>query len=107
MKEVGSGVNDARPKLLHLLEDVNTTVIVVEQKDRLSRFGVRYIEPLLRGQGRRLEIVNESENDQEDWLADLTAILYSFCARMYGLGRARGKTEQIVEELEVEHYATG
>ena len=44
VKEIGSGVNDARPKLLHLLEDVSTTVIVVEHKDRLSRFGVRYIE---------------------------------------------------------------
>lgn len=107
VKEIGSGVNDARPKLLHLLEDVSTTVIVVEHKDRLSRFGVRYIETLLRVQGRRLEIVNESENDKEDLLADLTAILYSFCARMYGLRRAKGKTEKIVEELEAEQHATG
>lgn len=106
VKEIGSGVNDARPKLLHLLEDVNTTVIVGEHKDRLSRFGVRYIETLLRVQGRRLEIVNESENDQEDLLADLTALLYSFCARMYGLRRAKRKTEKIVQELEA-HDATG
>ena len=107
VKEIGSGVNDARPKLLHLLEDASTTVIVVEHKDRLSRFGVRYIETLLRVQGRRLEIVNESENDKEDLLADLTAILYSFCARMYGLRRAKRKTEKIVEELEAEQHATG
>ena len=106
VKEIGSGVNDARPKLLHLLEDVNTTVIVVEHKDRLSRFGVRYIETLLRVQGKRLEIVNESENDKEDLLADLTAILYSLCARMYGLRRAKRKTEKIVQELEA-HDATG
>src|SRR5947209_15830647 len=95
VKEIGSGVNEARPKLLHLLEDESTTVIVVEHKERLSRFGVRYIETLLRVQGRRLEIVNESENDKEDLLADLTAILYSFCARMYGLHRAKRKTETI------------
>jgi putative resolvase len=106
VKEIGSGVNDARPKLLHLLEDVSTTVIVVEHKDRLSRFGVRYIETLLRVQGRRLEIVNEPENDKEDLLADLTAILYSFCARMYGLRRAKRKTEKIVQELEA-YDATG
>lgn len=106
VKEVGSGVNDARPKLLHLLEDASTTVIVVEHKDRLSRFGVRYIETLLRVQGRRLEIVNESENDKEDLLADLTAILYSFCARLYGLRRAKRKTEKIVQELEAEQHAT-
>jgi putative resolvase len=107
VKEIGSGVNDARPKLPGLLEDVNTTVIVVEHKDRLSRFGVRYIETLLRVQGRRLEIVNESENDKEDLLADLTAILYSFCARMYGLRRAKRKTEKIVQQLEAEQHATG
>jgi putative resolvase len=80
---------------------------VVEHKDRLSRFGVRYIETLLRVQGRRLEIVNESENDKEDLLVDLTAILYSFCARMYGLHRAKRKTEKIVQELEAEQHATG
>jgi len=107
VKEIGSGVNEARPKLLHLLEDESTTVIVVEHKERLSRFGVRYIETLLRVQGRRLEIVNESENDKEDLLADLTAILYSFCARMYGLHRAKRKTETIVKELEAEQHATG
>ena len=106
VKEIGSGVNDARPKLLALLEDTSITLIVVEHKDRLSRFGVRYIETLLRVQGRRLEIVNESENDTEDLLADLTAILYSFCARMYGLRRAKHKTEKIVQELEA-HDATG
>jgi putative resolvase len=103
VKEVGSGVNDARPKLLALLEDSSITLIVVEQKDRLSRFGVRYIETLLRVQGRRLEIVTEAENGKEDLLADLTAILYSFCARMYGLRRARAATEKIVQELEAEH----
>jgi len=106
VKEIGSGVNDARPKLLALLEDTSITLIVVEHKDRLSRFGVRYIETLLRVQGRRLEIVNESENDTEDLLADLTAILYSFCARMYGQRRAKRKTEKIVQELEA-HDATG
>jgi putative resolvase len=106
VKEIGSGVNDARPKLLALLEDTSITLIVVEHKDRLSRFGVRYMETLLRVQGRRLEIVNESENDTEDLLADLTAILYSFCARMYGLRRAKHKTEKIVQELEA-HDATG
>jgi putative resolvase len=100
VREIGSGVNDARPKLLALLEDSSITLIVVEHKDRLSRFGVRYIDTLLRVQQRRLEIVNESENDKEDLLADLTAILYSFCARMYGLRRAKRQTETSVRELQ-------
>ncbi len=45
VKEVGSGLNDARPKFLALLEDSSMEVILVEHKDRASRFVVRYIEP--------------------------------------------------------------
>jgi predicted site-specific integrase-resolvase len=39
VKEIGSGVNDARPKLLKLLNDPDVTLIVVEHKDCLTRFG--------------------------------------------------------------------
>ena len=41
VKEVGSGINDARPKLLALLEDQSITLIVVDHKDRLTHFGFR------------------------------------------------------------------
>jgi putative resolvase len=100
VKEIGSGVTDSRPKLLALLEDQSLSLIVVEHKDRLTRFGFRYLETLLRGQGRAIEVVNEAENGTEDLLADLTSIIYSFCARLYGQRRAKGKTETIVKQLE-------
>jgi putative resolvase len=103
VKEIGSAVNDARPKFLALLEDVNMRIIVVEQKDRASRFGVRYIDALLRVQGRALEVVNLADNATEDLLADLTSIIYSFCSRLYGQRRAKRKTQQIVQALEAEH----
>jgi predicted site-specific integrase-resolvase len=100
VKEVGSGVNDARPKLLALLEDQTITLLVVEHKDRATRFGFRYLDTLLRSQGRAIEVVNLAENGQEDLLADLTAILYSFTARLYGQRRAKRKTETIIRALE-------
>src|SRR5438876_10018899 len=99
VKEIGSGVNDNRAKFLALLEDQHVTTIVVEHKDRASRFGFRYLETLLRGQGRALEVVNLAENDKEDLLADLVSVIYSFCARLYGQRRAKRKTETIVEQL--------
>ena len=74
--------------------------IVVEHKDRATRFGLRYLETLLKTQGRTIEVVNQAENSTEDLLADLTSIIYSFCARLYGQRRAKGKTEKIVQELE-------
>jgi predicted site-specific integrase-resolvase len=109
VKEIGSGVNDARPKLLALLEDQGISLIVVEHKDWLTRFGYRYLDTLLKTQGRAIEVVNQAENGTEDLLADLTAIVYSFCARLYGQRRAKRKTEVIVRELEAkgEADATG
>jgi predicted site-specific integrase-resolvase len=47
VKEIASGVNDSRPKLLALLNDTHVTRIVVEHRDQLTRFGFRYLEALL------------------------------------------------------------
>ncbi len=99
VKEVGSGVNDSRPKLLKVLSDPQLGVIVVEHQDLLTRFGFRYIETLLLLQGRRIEVVNLAENGREDLLSDLTAIIYSFCARLYGQRRAKQQTEKITQAL--------
>jgi putative resolvase len=95
-------VNDSRPKLLSLLKDTSITLLVVEHRDRLTRFGFHYLETLLETQGRSIEVVNVAENDKEDLLADLVAILYSFTARLYGQRRAKRKTERLVTELEAE-----
>src|SRR5256884_882610 len=100
VKEVGSGVNDSRPKLLSLLRDPMITRLVVEQKDRLTRFGFRYIETLLEIQGRTIEVVNPTDNNKEDLLHDLASIVYSICARLYGQRRAKRKAERLVEQLE-------
>ncbi|NNJ10689.1 IS607 family transposase [Chloroflexales bacterium ZM16-3] len=99
IKEIGSGVNDSRPKFLKLLADSTITHIVVEHKDRATRFGFRYIETLLQQQGRTVEVVNQAENGKEDLITDLVAIVSSFAARLYGQRRAKRKTDVIVKAL--------
>jgi putative resolvase len=49
-----------------------------------------------------IEVVNVAENDKEDLLADLVAIVYAFTARLYGQRRAKRQTERIVQELQAE-----
>lgn len=100
IKEVGSGVNDGRQKFIELLGDTTVTKIVVEHKDRATRFGFNYIETLLKAQGRQIEVVNLADNGKEDLMQDLVSIIYSFSARMYGQRRAKRKTEAIVKELQ-------
>ncbi len=64
VKEVGSGINDGRKKLLALLADPTVTIIVVEHKDRLTRFGFKYIETLLAVQGRSIEVAGSTGNGE-------------------------------------------
>jgi len=100
VKEIGSGVNDERPKLLKVLTNASARVIVVEHKDRLTRFGFHYLEALLLMQGRRIEVVKEAENGRDDLMQDFVSIITSFCARLYGQRRSKRKTERLIQELQ-------
>lgn len=82
-----------------MLADSSITLVVVEHKDRLTRFGFNDIQTLLERQGRRVEVVNLAEDGREDLLEDLVAVVYSFCARLYGQRRAKRKTERVTEAL--------
>lgn len=95
IKEIGSGMNDSRNKLEKLLLKDDWDVLIIENKDRLTRFGFNYIELLLNKMGKEIIVVNESDNDKEDLMKDLISIIYSFSARMYGLRRRKNKQEII------------
>ena len=100
VKEIGSGVNDTRTKLMKLLTDPTIGLIVVEHKDRLTRFGFNYLEQLLAMQGRQIEVINLAEDGQEDLVQDFVSIVTSFCARLYGQRGSKRKTERIIAELQ-------
>lgn len=103
VKETGSGVNDHRKKLEKLLRKSDSwDILVVEHKDRLTRFGFHYIDTLLIQLGKRVEVVNLADNDKEDLVQDLVAVIYSFSARMYGLRRSKRRTERLLACLEQE-----
>ncbi|MHB8154331.1 MAG: IS607 family transposase [Vulcanimicrobiaceae bacterium] len=96
--EVGSGLNGKRHKLLRLLSDAAITAIVVEHRDRFARFGSEYFEAALAASRRRLIVVDSSEMN-DDLVADMIAILTSFCARLYGRRSARNRTISIERAL--------
>lgn len=97
--EVGSGLNDERKKLLKLLADESITHIVVEYKDRFSRFGFRYVEQLLKQHGRCIVVINEQDNERDDLMEDFVSIITSFTVRLYGRRRSRRRTEKLIEDL--------
>ena len=81
--EVGSGLNARRRKFLARLADPSVTTIVVEHRDRFARFASEYVAASLPANGRRLVVVDNAEVD-DDLVGDMTEVLTSFCARLYG-----------------------
>jgi predicted site-specific integrase-resolvase len=73
----------------------------VEHKDRLTRFGFKYIEVLMEIQGRKIEVINNLEDDKDDLIQDFISVITSFCARIYGQRRSKRSTEKLIKELNV------
>jgi putative resolvase len=101
IKEIGSGLNDNRKKLNELLLNNNIDIILVEHKDRLTRFGFNYIEILLKNQNRKIEVINNIKDDKNDLIQDFISIITSFCARIYGQRKSKRNTEKLIKELNV------
>ncbi len=98
LTEIGSGLNGNRKKLLNILADKSIDVILVEHKDRLTRFGFEYIETLLRSQSREVIVVDKNELS-DDLVRDMIEVLTSFCARLYGKRSARNKALKAIEAM--------
>ena len=98
--EIGSGLNDERPKLEKILLDKTINLIVIEHQDRLARFGLNYIKKLLELDNRKIEVINPTQNEKEDLMQDFVSIITFFTAQLYGYSRTKRKTEQLIKELE-------
>lgn len=97
-QEVGSGLNDKLKKLISILRN-KPDRIVVEHKDRLTRFGFNYFDELLPMLGIELVVVNRDLVEENDLVKDLIAIVTSFCCRLYGARRGKNKNEKIKKIL--------
>lgn len=97
--EIASGLNDHRPKLLKLLTDTSIATIVIEHRDRLTRFGYHYIEQLLAVQERKIEVIFPSDT-QDDLVDDFVALITSMAARIYGRRNSKRRAQQIKQCIE-------
>lgn len=77
------------------------TKLVVEHKDRLSRFGTSYIEIACKHFGCDVIYINDVSDEKEDLIQDFVSVITSFCARIYGQRRNKRRTEKLIKELEI------
>src|SRR6266566_3399346 len=99
VSEIASGLNDSRPKFLKLLADPTIGTIIVEHRDRSTRFGWTYITTLMEAQGRRMEAVFPDET-KDDLLNDFISIITSMAARIYGKRGSKRRAERIKQCVE-------
>lgn len=96
VKECASGLNDNRSKLCKILKERKATRLIIEHKDRLTRFGFNYIKILY--PECDIIVVNECEN-KRDLFENFVSLVTNFCARIYGQRRTKRKTEQTINCL--------
>ncbi len=78
-----------------LLADPRATMIVVEHRDRLARFGVEYLEAALSAQARRLAVVDPGETSG-DLAGAMVDVLTGVYARLDGRRGARNRALRAV-----------
>ena len=91
--ETASGLNGKRRKLLRVLGSGGPVRLVVEHRDRLARFGFEMVEAALGGGGGEVVVVEEGEVE-DDLVRDVTEVLTSMCARLYGRRSAARRAER-------------
>ena len=101
IKDIGSGLNDNCSKLNELFEKElnNFEILLVEHKDRLTRFGFNYIDILLKSHNKKIEVINLVDNNKEELIQDFVSVITSFCARIYSQRISKRKVEKLIKEL--------
>jgi putative resolvase len=93
--EAGSGLSGKRPKLRRILSHPSASVLVAEHRDRLARFGTGHLEAALAAHGRKIVVAGPGET-ADDLVRDMTGVLTSVCARLYGRRGARNRAMRAV-----------
>jgi putative resolvase len=88
-EEVGSGMCDTRAKLQQLFKLVQSGEIkkvIVEFKDRLTRFAFNYLSNFFASYGVEIELVEEilGKSYEQELVADMLTLMASFSAKLYG-----------------------
>jgi excisionase family DNA binding protein len=109
LSDVASGLKTDREGLMRLLDYVTNRqvdVVVVTYRDRLTRFGLEYLEFFFRQYGVRVEAVlgEEPKEARQELVEDLIEVVSSFAGKLYGLRSRRKRTlvegfKKLLEEV--------
>ena len=89
IKDMGSGLNDKRKgfiKLCKLVTEKKINKVVIEHKDRLTRFQYNLIEFFFNSYGVDIEPADKKEyTEQEELVNDMMMLIASFSGKLYSV----------------------
>lgn len=98
VREVGGGMNLARPELTALMDDVQdgrVSMLLIAHQDRLARFGFEYLEHVAARAGCEIVVANQqSLSPGRELTEDLLAVVDTLSCRLSGLREYRRTLHQ-------------
>lgn len=99
LKDVGSGLSDSRKglvKLLNLVVEKKICKVVIEHKDRLTRFQYGLFEFFFKSYGVEIEVVEKRDDikQEEELVEDIMMLMASFSGRLYGARSAKRRKDK-------------
>ncbi|MHA2272991.1 MAG: IS607 family transposase [Candidatus Hodarchaeales archaeon] len=100
--DVASGLKTKRPGLLKLckkIEQGEIKTVVVTYPDRLTRFGLDYLDQYFHTQGTSLHILHQppTQSMEEELVEDLVAIVTAFSGRVHGMRSHKNTKKKITK----------
>ncbi|WP_456366280.1 IS607 family transposase [Thermococcus sp.] len=102
LTDISSGLNENRRglrQLFQLVESGEITKVVITYRDRLTRFGFKYLEQYFNSHGVEIEVIfdDEDKTPEKELVEDLLAIVTSFAGKLYGM--RSHKKKRLVEAV--------
>ena len=97
IKDVGSGLSDTRTgfvKMVDLVIKKKINKVIIENKDRLTRFQFNLIKRFFESYDVEIECVeNNNISNEEEFVNDIMMLMASFSGKLYGKRSVKRKKE--------------
>ena len=106
LEDIKSGMSEDRPsfqKLIQMVVKNEVELVVIENKDRLIRFGYSTIESIFKYFGTKILVLNdtiENKTYEQELTEDLISIIHYFTMKSYS---HRRKLNKLRKDLETEN----
>ncbi|WP_456421817.1 IS607 family transposase [Thermococcus sp.] len=102
LTDISSGLNENRKglkQLFKLVESGEVTRVIITYRDRLTRFGFKYLEQYFNSHGVEIEVIfdDEEKTPEKELVEDLLAIVTFFAGKLYGM--RSHKKKRLVEAV--------